>query len=194
MFADDLEEVLPHLRAFARALCNNAALADDIVQDACLKAWDARASFDPAKGTFKAWMFRILRNEYYQFKRRDWRSVNKEVHELEASLVSNCGLQSASDLKRMMRAIFALKDDQRDAFILIVAAGFTYDEAGEVCGVSGGTIKSRVSRAREHVLAWYHSDEAIPTQNSAEELSSIDCPIDMIYEHVVKLRGLPNAA
>ena len=59
----------------------------------------------------------------------------------------------------MERLISQLPDDQRDALILILAAGMTYDEAGEVCGCSAGTIKSRVSRARETVKRRFVSSE-----------------------------------
>jgi RNA polymerase sigma-70 factor, ECF subfamily len=59
----------------------------------------------------------------------------------------------------MEHLISQLPDDQRDALILILAAGMTYDEAGEVCGCSAGTIKSRVSRARETVKRRFVSSE-----------------------------------
>jgi len=61
MFTIDLEKIIPELRAYARMLCADRDLADDIVQNACLKAWKARDSFDPEKGSFKAWMFVITR-------------------------------------------------------------------------------------------------------------------------------------
>ena len=66
MFAAELEKIIPDLRAYARMLCGDAARADDIVQNACLKAWDARASFAPEKGSLKGWMMTITRNEFLQ--------------------------------------------------------------------------------------------------------------------------------
>ena len=62
MFADQLEIVLPELRAYVRMLCGDAVQADDIVQSACEKAWKNRASFDESKGALRAWVFRIARN------------------------------------------------------------------------------------------------------------------------------------
>ena len=65
MFAKELEKLLPHARAYARMLSGDRELADDIVQNACLKAWNARKSYDPAKGSFKAWMFSITRTGFF---------------------------------------------------------------------------------------------------------------------------------
>jgi RNA polymerase sigma factor (sigma-70 family) len=76
-FVARLEALMPELRAFARGLCRDAALADDLVQDACLKAWTSQEMFDPAQ-PMRPWLFRILRNEFYMQKRRSWRSVNLE--------------------------------------------------------------------------------------------------------------------
>jgi RNA polymerase sigma-70 factor, ECF subfamily len=157
-FVARLEALMPELRAFARGLCRDAALADDLVQDACLKAWTSQEMFDPAQ-PMRPWLFRILRNEFYMQKRRSWRSVNLEPDVIAAALVAEAQQETAKDFARMEHLISQLPDDQRDALILILAAGMTYDEAGEVCGCSAGTIKSRVSRARETVKRRFVSSE-----------------------------------
>ena len=64
VFRADLVAIIPSLRAFARGLCGNRDLADDLAQEALAKAWSARASY--TQGTnFRAWIFRILRNHFY---------------------------------------------------------------------------------------------------------------------------------
>ena len=70
-FKQELTALIPHLRAFARSLCRDASLADDLAQDAMLKAWNARDSF-LAGTNMKAWAFTILRNAFYSEKRRSW--------------------------------------------------------------------------------------------------------------------------
>jgi len=68
-FRNELTALIPHLRAFSRSLCGNATLADDVAQDALLKAWNARERFRPGSN-LKAWTFTILRNQFYSIKRR----------------------------------------------------------------------------------------------------------------------------
>ena len=158
-FVDRLESLIPEMRAFARGLCRDAVLADDLVQDACLRAWSASDSFDASKD-MRPWIFRILRNEYYIMLRRAWRNVNVEPEFAETALVQQGSQEVQQDFGRMEQIIYSLPDNQRDALLLVLAAGMTYDEAGDVCGCSGGTIKSRVSRAREAVVARFESRES----------------------------------
>src|SRR4029077_8925845 len=81
-FRDQLVALIPHLRAFARTLCGDPTAADDLAQDAMMKAWDARASFEMGTN-MKAWTFMILRNQFYSEKRRSWRQnqLDQEVAE-----------------------------------------------------------------------------------------------------------------
>src|SRR4029079_4425458 len=71
-FRRNLIELIPDLRAFARALCGRRDGADDLCQEALAKAWQNRDSFEPGTN-IKAWLFRILRNQFYSDKRRAWR-------------------------------------------------------------------------------------------------------------------------
>src|SRR5215470_5649555 len=71
-FRKELVALIPHLRAFARTLAGDPTSADDLAQDAMVKAWDARASFQMGTN-MKAWTFMILRNQFYSEKRRSWR-------------------------------------------------------------------------------------------------------------------------
>ena len=160
-FVARMEALLPELRAFSISLCRNTCLADDLVQETCLKAWTSQEMFDPAE-PMRPWLFRILRNEYYMQQRRSWRSVNIEPDAVARALVTETRPESAKDFARLERIIAELPDGQRDALILILAAGVTYEEAGEVCGCSAGTVKSRVSRARETVRQRFVSAERSP--------------------------------
>ena len=71
-FKTQLVALIPHLRAFARTLTGDPTAADDLAQDAMMKAWDARASYQMGTN-MKAWTFMILRNQFYSEKRRSWR-------------------------------------------------------------------------------------------------------------------------
>ena len=189
MFSDALETHLPDLRAYAQVLCGDVVRADDIVQSACLKAWENRASFDPQKGTLRGWLFRIVRNEFYQQSRAERVREVDTTTQIELHLVADCGLQTRSELSRMLQAIETLKDAQRDAFLLVAAAGFTYAEAAEVLGCSEGTVKSRVSRAREMALGKFHSDQWFE-----DKRAPFASPIGQLHEALNRIQALARAA
>ena len=158
-FKRELAALIPHLRAFARSLCGDATLADDLAQDAMLKAWNARQSFQ-AGTNMKAWAFTILRNVFYSEKRRSWLRTPLDPEVAEATLVSNSNPSDTLDLLAMRNALGRLPVDQREALILVGAGGLPYEEAAEICGVAVGTIKSRVSRARKAVVEILESNGA----------------------------------
>lgn len=153
MFTDELETIIPELRAYARMLCSNRDMADDVVQNACLKAWQARKSFDPKRGSFRAWMFTITRNEFLQMIRKDRPIDYCEPEQIEHRLIQECQLDNRSECSDAIKQLFSLNADQRDVFILVIAAGYSYEEAAEICECSVGTIKSRINRARAKLLA-----------------------------------------
>lgn len=148
MFTTDLENVIPELRAYARMLCRDRDMADDVVQNACLKAWDAQNSFDPERGTFKAWMFTITRNEFLQMVRKRRPEDCLDPQHLEHRLIQDCQLDQRNDCSDAIKQLFRLSREQRDVFVLVVAAGYSYEEAAKICKCSVGTIKSRINRAR----------------------------------------------
>ena len=146
-FRQDILALVPHLRAFARNLCRGADMAEDLAQEALVKAWRSQDRFEPGTN-LKVWLFTILRNEFYSQRRRNWRQTHWD--EVKAGRIAGppdpqfWALQ-LSDTERGLRD---LPDGQREALILIAAAGFTYEEAAEICGTAIGTMKSRVARGR----------------------------------------------
>lgn len=189
MFSEKLEALIPDLRAYARLLCKDAIRADDLVQNTCLKAWQNRADYDPEKGALRGWLFRILRNDFYQQRRTDTRSETREPDELEPHLIAHCALEPRSNLSRMLKAVGSLKRVQREAFLLVVAAGFTYEEAAEVFDCSPGTVKSRVSRAREIAFGRFHSEHWLPRMSDA-----IGSPMDDLHLALDRIQERYSAA
>jgi len=158
-FQRDLTDLIPRMRAFARGMCHDATAADDLAQEGLLKAWTARASYQPGTN-LKAWVFMIMRNAFYSEKRRSWRSVPLE-QEMAERKIAVSDASAAIELDELRRALLLLPDEQREALILIGAAGCSYEEVAEMCGCAIGTIKSRVSRARDR-LALIFAEGAIP--------------------------------
>ena len=146
-FRLQLEALIPHLRAFARTLCGDPTAADDLAQDAMLKAWDARGSFEMGTN-MKAWTFMILRNQFYSEKRRSWRQSQLDQEAAERTLVAVDDPEAPVALDELRMGLGMLPPEQREALILVGAGGFAYEEAAAICDCAVGTVKSRVSRAR----------------------------------------------
>jgi RNA polymerase sigma-70 factor (ECF subfamily) len=151
-FKRELVQLIPHLRAFARTLCGDPAAADDLAQDAMMKGWDARASFQMGTN-MKAWTFMILRNQFYSEKRRSWRQSQLDQEAAERTLVAVDDPEAPVALDELRQGLAMLPAEQREALILVGAGGFAYEEAAEICDCAVGTVKSRVSRARRALHA-----------------------------------------
>jgi RNA polymerase sigma-70 factor (ECF subfamily) len=101
----------------------------------------------------------ILRNQFYSEKRRSWRASPLDPDVAERTLVAVTSPSAGLELDELRRAMAMLPDEQREALILIGAGGLSYEEASEICGVAVGTVKSRVSRARDRLALIYAEGE-----------------------------------
>ena len=177
-FKTELTGLIPQMRAFARSLCRDAVAADDLAQDALLKAWNNRSSYQ-AGTNMKAWTFMILRNQFYSDKRRSWRSTQLDPEVAERTLIAVSNPIASLELDEVRRALAKLPEDQREALILIGAGGLSYEEVSEICGCAIGTIKSRVSRARDRLAALledgaYDQDDMLPSNAMGNLIAQLD--------------------
>ena len=181
-FTDGLLELIPYLRAFARMMTRDAAEADDLAQEALAKAWQSRESFTPGTN-LKAWLFMIMRNQFYSEKRRSWRSVELDQEAAERTLVAVNDPVAALQLNELRMALAALPAEQREALILVGAAGMPYEEVAEICGCAVGTVKSRVSRGRQLLIHIYQTGRF--ERDDAEASLSLD----MLLAEAARLAG-----
>ena len=130
-FKAGLVTLIPHLRAFARTLTGDPTAADDLAQDAMMKAWDARASFEMGTN-MKAWTFMILRNQFYSEKRRSWRQSQLDQEAAERTLVAIDDPAAPVALDELRMGLAMLPSEQREALVLVGAGGFAYEEAAEI--------------------------------------------------------------
>ncbi len=139
--------LLPELRGFARFLARDRVAADDLVQDSVLRAFNALDQFQPGTN-LKAWLFTILRNQFYEQLRRARRetAIMAEFAETDTAIVSS--QQARSEIADLQVLIFKLPPLLREALILVGAQGLSHDEAAAICAVPVGTMKARLSRAR----------------------------------------------
>ena len=178
-FKKELVAAIPHLRAFARSLCNDPTQADDLAQEALAKAWKARDSFEPGT-SIKAWTFMILRNQFYSEKRRSWRTAPLDMEMAENTLLANDNPTVPMELLELRSALGKLPDDQREALILVGAGGMAYEEAAQVCQCAVGTIKSRVSRARRALETLLNEAGSRPSHDH-------DIRADQAFDDILRL-------
>ncbi len=151
-FHDQVISILPKLRVQALALTRNRAGAEDLVQDVVCNALSAQDSFIPGTN-FAAWMHRILRNRFISNlrKRRDTVDIEDVP---SAALASEAPHEDRLALKELATAMTRLPSDQREALVMVVLNGMSYEALAEATGCAVGTAKSRVFRARRQLEAW----------------------------------------
>ena len=175
-FRAQLLDLIPAMRAFARSLCRDRDEADDLAQDALYRALHSWRTFKPDTN-LKAWVFTILRNRFYSSRRMAGRVTSLDPEFAERALVADDDPYARFELDLVRRGLACLPDEQREAIMLICAAGLTYDQAAEVAGVPIGTIKSRLSRGRATLVSLVEAgqvgddDGAAPSRAFATILS-----------------------
>ena len=143
---------------FVLRLVRQASIADDVTQETFIAAF--RSIRNMRGRNFRSWVLTIARNKSYDhFRRADRRretSVDDEESDFENRLPSHEPNPEeralGAELKRAIeRCMGRLANDQRLAVLLVDVQGHSYDEASAISGVSIGTIKSRLSRARRRI-------------------------------------------
>ena len=146
-FQEELVALLPQLRAFARSLCGRREQADDLVQEAAVRAWAARSSFTPGT-SMRAWTFTILRNAFYSEVRRARFKGDYDEGVAERVLRTPASQDDAVELGDVLRALHMIPDTYREALMLVAVGSHSYEEIAQICGIALGTVKSRICRAR----------------------------------------------
>ncbi len=147
VFRDQLLALLPSLRAFARGLCRHREMADDLAQDTMMRAWAARASYSQGSN-FRAWMFMIMRNQFYTTLRKNSRMTSLDPEVAERVLVVAPAQHNGINVDDVAKALQKLPAEQREVLLLVGASGVSYEEAAEIIGCAMGTVKSRLARGR----------------------------------------------
>ena len=158
----DMVALIPALRAFARGLCRDRVYADDLVQEAMMRAWASRHTFIPGTN-FRAWMFRIVRNHFYSNARKHNQFAVWDPEAAERILVQEPTQESGIHVEDVNKAMLKLPAQQREMLLLIAGAGMSYEDAAVVAGCNIGTVKSRLNRGRAAIKAMI---EATPAEAS----------------------------
>jgi RNA polymerase sigma-70 factor (ECF subfamily) len=191
-FRTELLALIPFLRAFARSLCGNPETADDLAQETLVKAWQSRSTFIPGTN-LKAWLFTILRNQFYSDRRRAWRQAPWDQESAERIPGSREDQGWAAELSDTARALRCLSDEQREALILVGAGGFSYEDAAAICHCAVGTVKSRVARARRaliNILDGKESLQGTPRPSGGDAAREIMSQLDELVPGRDKKTGI----
>ncbi|TNC09929.1 sigma-70 family RNA polymerase sigma factor [Methylobacterium terricola] len=149
-FKADLIGAVPRLRRYAQSLTRHGPDADDLVQQTLLKAWEHRRQFVPGT-SLPAWLFAILRNGFFNGRRKHRLEVPDPDGTHAAGLANAAEQEHKASLRDLQAALDRLDSAHREALVLVAVEGMTYEAAAGVIGCPAGTVKSRVSRARDRL-------------------------------------------
>ena len=139
-----------NLFGYACALCGDTAGAEDLYQEAVLRAMSAASVPDEAR-RFRVWMFRLTRNLWIDTlrSRRHHDAWSEEIASIDGEDRAQTGSEEITVNRLAVRQAFTrLSKPHRDVLALVDIGGFSYDETAELLDVPRGTVMSRISRAR----------------------------------------------
>lgn len=150
------------LYAAARLIVRDPGLAEDVVQEALVRAWqDLRGLRDPDR--FDAWLHRLLVRACYRAAKR-----HRSIAQIEQTIVDDAGdpasdaQQSVATRDQLERGFERLTPDERAVIVLHHYLGLSLGEAADVLGIPLGTMQSRLFRALQRMRAALEADERSP--------------------------------
>jgi RNA polymerase sigma-70 factor (ECF subfamily) len=161
-----------HQRALFRYLCQltpDSGLAEEILQDTIVAAWQGAASFE-GRSTVQTWLFAVARRQAHNALRRRGLPPFADEDALDVVVDPEPGPEERalqqSDVVELGRAMSGLSLLHREVLVLNFLHGLSYEEIATVVDVPIGTVKSRLSNAkralREVLLAGSADDRSVP--------------------------------
>ena len=145
-FAEACDGLRPQLYRFAFWLARDRQVAEDVLQEAYLRAWNSRENLE-AEGALKGWLLTIVRREHARLYERK-RVQTVQIDELVASDSPELAVAEQKDVMDMRRAIFALEPDYREPLVMQVLMGYSTDEIAAELGLTQAAVLTRLFRAR----------------------------------------------
>lgn len=174
-FEQLLAEHLPRIRRFARSMCKDPADADDLAQDALLKAYLALRSYR-FSSAFSTWLYRVVRNTCIDHARQAASRTRAQATAAESEddrptpeTTPPDELLAQGQLRASLwDALRALPLEYRTTVVLFDVEGLSHEEVAAVEGVAVGTIKSRLSRGRSQLRTLLRARGVIEDGNARE--------------------------
>ena len=145
-----VEQEIPRLRRYARALTHATDRADDLVQDTLVRALAKIHLWQPGTD-IRAWLFTIMHHQFVNTVRREARETTVDIERVSSTLVATTDSTARRQLVELDRALARLPAEQREVVLLVGLEGMSYESVAEILGVPIGTVRSRLSRGRERL-------------------------------------------
>ena len=139
---------------------NDAHVAENLLQDAFVKAWNNRRNYDPAKGRLFTWLYNITRNvciDHYrsrQFKKGKAAILSNDI----STLVNAKQTNQTPDAIGISKVINLLRKEEKDVIELMYFKGFTQKEIAGLMNMPLGTVKTRMSMAIKNLRSFFMND------------------------------------
>jgi RNA polymerase sigma factor (sigma-70 family) len=145
-FASIFDRHFDAVHGYARRRLGRS-VAEEVASETFVRAFDRRASFDLSRVDARPWLFGIAAN----LMRRHWRTERRRLRALDR--LQPAGTEDASRAERadLVAALDALPAREREALLLFALADLSYEEIADALDVPIGTVRSRLSRARDRI-------------------------------------------
>jgi RNA polymerase sigma-70 factor (ECF subfamily) len=171
-----VEQEIPRLRRYARALTRASDQADDLVQDTLVRALSKLHLWQPGTD-IRAWLFTIMHHQYINTVRREARATaTVDIEEISPKLVATTDPTARRQLVELERALARLPAEQREVVLLVGLEGMDYESVARILDVPIGTVRSRLSRGRASLRALMGRDEEARPVNDRTVTSATSKP------------------
>jgi RNA polymerase sigma-70 factor (ECF subfamily) len=177
----DVPAQLSAMRRYARSLTRSENDAEDLVQDALVRAYEKRGSFEPVKADqgrgLRVWLLSVLHNAFIDRRRSRIAEQRRAAQAAELTDVSTPPAQELHvRLAQVREAFLDLPEEQRAALHLVAIEGLGYAEAAAALGIPQGTLMSRLSRARATLRALEDGTRKAVSTSPASALPALAPP------------------
>lgn len=152
-FRQNLVDLLPRLRRFARSLSGSVDIAEDLLQTSLERAIRSASSYDTTR-RLDSWLFKITQNAWFDMRKDLAKRRHASLEDVAAPFEdARTSTEARDELRRTLAAFGQLPEEQRAVLALVVLEGFTYKDAAETLDIPVGTVMSRLARGRAAIAA-----------------------------------------
>ncbi len=136
--------------SLAYRMCGRRGMAEDVVQEAFLSLWRSGVRYDPARGSVRSWLLRVVHNRTIDAFRRSTVRTGRDVHDetaaerLPAAELTDAEVERREDVRQVRDALEGLPEDQRQVIELAYFGGFSHSQIADMLQLPAGTVKGRM--------------------------------------------------